>query len=254
MNINANKVSGRIRQLMEQCGHTDSVSVYTAFMQFANEFSQGFFNVSTTCHNCDGAGYVVKSRAVCCGKNPDGSCHGDCPIEEQYQESCECDTEQQKTAEPCEGEPYRLSIEEQGVMRNALRKSVTVIEQQQPATPTQIDAGELEEAIDLVDGYGFGEDHAANMALNKVIEAARAHLKTTGGWLPIPILKGITLGHAYSGKITEQEALDLVNEIIRVQNNIASGDYEDITDSIDNNLEHRHISEITGPQPPEVKE
>lgn len=43
MNINANKVSERIKQLMEQCGMSENTSVYTAFMQLANEFSQDCF-------------------------------------------------------------------------------------------------------------------------------------------------------------------------------------------------------------------
>ena len=44
MNIDVNKVQDRIKELMKQCGHDNSASVYTAFMQFANEFSQGCFS------------------------------------------------------------------------------------------------------------------------------------------------------------------------------------------------------------------
>lgn len=53
------------------------------------------------------------------------------------------------------GEPYRLSIEEQGVMRNALRKSVTVIEQQQPAATAQIDTVDKWEPLKISNGYQY---------------------------------------------------------------------------------------------------
>ena len=93
------------------------------------------------------------------------------------------------------GEPYRLSIEEQGVMRNALRKSVTVIEQQQPAAPTQIDAGELEKAIaDLQSRLNISSEITINegmplkvnglsqLSAQRLLQAARAQLaKSKGG-------------------------------------------------------------------------
>ena len=46
--------------------------------------------------------------------------------------------------------------------------------------------------------------------------------------LGIAKLKGITLGPRYAGKITEQEALDLVNTIIETQQRVASGDFEEV--------------------------
>jgi len=44
--VDVDKVRERIKVLMEQCGHANSTSVYTAFMHLANEFSQGVFGPS----------------------------------------------------------------------------------------------------------------------------------------------------------------------------------------------------------------
>lgn len=44
--VDVEKVRERIKVLMEQCGHANSHSIYTAFMQLANEFSQGVFGPS----------------------------------------------------------------------------------------------------------------------------------------------------------------------------------------------------------------
>jgi len=44
--VDVEKVRERIKVLMEQCGHANSHSIYTAFMQLANEFSQGVFGLS----------------------------------------------------------------------------------------------------------------------------------------------------------------------------------------------------------------
>lgn len=101
-------------------------------------------------------------------------------------------TNQQKTAEPCGDAKVALNALEE-IEKLVIKKiggtawpsvfatiRATIISKPQPAAHKQIDAGELEAAIELVDEHCF-ESHAANVALNKVIEAARAHLSKLSG-------------------------------------------------------------------------
>lgn len=73
-------------------------------------------------------------------------------------------------------------------------------------------------------------DHDVPIGVHENYETARSFIQSQidGGWRELVPLKGITLGAKLTGKITEAEALELINSVIDTQNRLMRGELEPV--------------------------
>lgn len=91
--------------------------------------------------------------------------------------------------------------------------------------------------------YGIQEDQVEDfLAMIKEVDVSIK--KPEFSLLPV---KSLTLGKDLVGKITEKEAVDLVNAVVNAQISLSNGDYE-LMEEIDSHLEKRATEEFLEPK------
>lgn len=91
--------------------------------------------------------------------------------------------------------------------------------------------------------YGIQEDQVEDfLAMIKEVDVSIK--KPEFSLLPV---KSLTLGKDLVGKITEKEAVDLVNAVVNAQISLSNGDYE-LIEEIDSHLEKRATEEFLEPK------